>query len=214
MSDTKEAILNAALRLFARAGYEAVSVSDISGALGMSKGALYRHFQSKRDILDSILRRMRENDRDRAEQYGMPGEEDMAAGRPNAPLEEIRRYAKAQFRYWTEEPFSSDFRRLLTLEQYRDKEMSDLYQQYIASGPLAYMAEIFTETSGSAEEGERMALAFYAPMHLLYSAYDGAADKKAVLAMLDRYIDRFIDEQETPCPRGEDRRGQTSAKGD
>ena len=59
MSDTKEAILNAALRLFARAGYEAVSVSDISGALGMSKGALYRHFQSKRDILDSILRRMR-----------------------------------------------------------------------------------------------------------------------------------------------------------
>ena len=39
---TKEDILIVALHLFARDGYEAVSVSQIAGELGMTKGALYR----------------------------------------------------------------------------------------------------------------------------------------------------------------------------
>ena len=47
---TKEDILIVALHLFARDGYEAVSVSQIAGELGMTKGALYRHYKSKRDI--------------------------------------------------------------------------------------------------------------------------------------------------------------------
>ena len=57
MAGTKERILQTALELFAAKGYEAVSVSDIAGSLGMTKGALYRHYQSKRDIFDSILKR-------------------------------------------------------------------------------------------------------------------------------------------------------------
>ena len=56
--DTKERILLSALRLFARDGYEAVSVSSIAAELSITKGALYRHYQSKRDIFDHILARM------------------------------------------------------------------------------------------------------------------------------------------------------------
>ena len=41
---TKEKILITALRLFAQDGYEAVSVSRIAGELGMTKGALYKHY--------------------------------------------------------------------------------------------------------------------------------------------------------------------------
>ena len=33
------------------------------------------------------------------------------------------------------------------------------------------------------------ALGFYAPMFLLYAVYDGAEDKKAVLAAMDAYLD-------------------------
>ena len=50
MSNRKEEILIVALHLFARDGYEAVPVSQIAGALDMTKGALYRHYKSKRDI--------------------------------------------------------------------------------------------------------------------------------------------------------------------
>ena len=40
MTDTKENILMTALHLFARDGYEAVSVRTIAEELGMTKGAL------------------------------------------------------------------------------------------------------------------------------------------------------------------------------
>ena len=72
MSDTKERILLAALELFARDGYEAVSVSDIAGSLGMTKAALYKHYRNKRDIFDSILRRMEQRDAEQAREYDLP----------------------------------------------------------------------------------------------------------------------------------------------
>ena len=62
MKNTKEKILETALELFAAKGYEAVSVSDIAGKLGMTKGALYKHYTNKQDILDSIILRMEEMD--------------------------------------------------------------------------------------------------------------------------------------------------------
>ena len=62
MEDTKEKILLAALRLFANDGYEAVSVSEIAGELGITKGALYKHYKNKKDIFDSIVKRMEEMD--------------------------------------------------------------------------------------------------------------------------------------------------------
>ena len=45
MGNRKEEILIVALHLFARDGYEAVSVSQIAGELDMTKGALYRHYK-------------------------------------------------------------------------------------------------------------------------------------------------------------------------
>ena len=53
--NTKEKILVTALRLFAVYGYEAVSVSRIAGELGITKGALYKHYKNKRDIFNSIF---------------------------------------------------------------------------------------------------------------------------------------------------------------
>jgi len=43
----REAIMSAALACFARTGYDATRIRDISLASGVSDGALYRHFASK-----------------------------------------------------------------------------------------------------------------------------------------------------------------------
>ena len=72
MSNRKEEILIAALNLFARDGYEAASVSQIAGELDMTKGALYRHYKSKRDIFDCIVQRMEQQDGEQATEYDMP----------------------------------------------------------------------------------------------------------------------------------------------
>lgn len=193
MSDTKEKILITALHLFAKNGYEAVSVSMIAGKLGITKGALYRHFKNKRDIFQSIVEIMKNADRERAEKYSMPEGtmEETAEAYRQTSLDIIADYTKAQFRYWTEEAFPSDFRKLLTLEQYHDPEMARLYEQYLSSGPLMYMADIFSVLAGSREDAMQTALEFFGPFFLLLSAYDSAADKASMTELLDSHVDSF-----------------------
>ena len=58
MCTTKEKILLTALKLFAQDGYEAVSISKISGELGMAKSALYKHDKNKIYMFDSIINRI------------------------------------------------------------------------------------------------------------------------------------------------------------
>ena len=120
----------------------------------------------------------------------------------SVPVEKIRAYSAAQFYHWTEEPFSANFRRMLTLEQYRTPEFGKLYQNYLASGPLEYMAAIFRKLTETDEEARQLALDFYGPMYLLYSVYDSAEEKEAVPGMLDEHIDRFIARVETDYRKG------------
>ena len=189
MGDTREKILRKALELFAARGYEATSVSDIAGALGMTKGALYRHYDGKRAIFDSILKRMEQEDAQQARDHDLPEEpaQTDAAAYGTATAEDIVGFSKVMFRYWTEDPFAAPFRRMLTVEQYRSPEMGSLYQQYLAAGPMGYVADLFRGLG--LPDAERRAAGFYGPMFLLYSVYDRAEDKQAVTALLDAYMD-------------------------
>lgn len=198
MSVTKERILEAALALFAREGYAGVSMADIAGELGITKGALYRHYAGKRDIFESILRRMEQMDGENAANYDVPAEpiEQGAAAYGDTEIESILAYSEAMFRYWTEDPFASAFRRMLTLEQYRDGEMARLYSQYITGGPLKYMADLFREMTarGCWKENDPMQLAleFYGPMTLLMAVADGPDGENAV-ELLRAHLRRFVE---------------------
>ena len=193
--ETRERILQTALALFAEKGYAGTSMSDIAGALGLSKAALYRHYESKQAIFDSIVARMEARDREQAHRSGvpqdMPGES--GAADQKTTLAQLCAFSKAMFRYWTQDAFASAFRRMLTLEQYRDPAMARLLQQVLAAGPLEYVTALL---SGMTDDPQALALTLYGPMFLLYSVYDGAQDKEAVTAMLDAHIDRFAREWE------------------
>lgn len=187
--------MEAALELFAQNGYLGTSMNDIAKQLGITKGALYKHYLSKQEILDSITQRMNELDTERAEEYEMPLDEPngFAEAYAHTPTDKVRACSIAQFKHWTEDSFSSRFRKMLTLEQYRAPELAQLYQNYLASGPLEYMSAIFRKMTDSDEAAIQLALDFYGPMFLLYSVYDGAADKSAIIVMLETHIDRFIE---------------------
>ena len=194
VGNTKERIMEAALELFAQSGYLGTSMSDIAGQLGITKAALYKHYAGKQEILDRIVERMNEMDMERAKAYDMPETEpdSFAEAYLRVPVEKIRAYSAAQFDHWTKETFPANFRKMLTLEQYRDPELARLYQDYLAAGPLTYMAAIFRKLTDSDESAMQLALAFYGPMYLLYGVYDGAEDKEAVTPLLHAHIDRFI----------------------
>ena len=196
--DTKQRILTEALKLFSVNGYEAVTVEQIATAVGVKAPSLYKHYKSKRDIFDSIVERMNEMDLEQAKEYDMPEGtlEETAEAYRDVPLEKVRVYTKAMFLYWTEEEFSSCFRKLLTLEQYRDAGMARLYQQYLSTGPLEYMADIFRSMSDSDETARQLALEFYGPIYLLYGVYDDTRDRAGTLAAIDRHLDRFTEHLE------------------
>lgn len=185
---TKEDILIVALRLFAKEGYEAVSVSQIAGELGMTKGALYRHYESKRDIFDHIVKRMEQRDGEQAEEYDMPADEieSMPEKYGKVSLDNFLEYSKSMFAYWTENDFASSFRKMLILEQFRNEEMQALYQQYLVGGPAEYVKDLF-EGMGI-EDADKKAELFYSVMFFFYSLYDGAKEKEQVKERFEKAI--------------------------
>ena len=194
MGNRKEEILIVALHLFARDGYEAVSVSQIAGELDMTKGALYRHYKSKRDIFDSIVKRMEQQDGEQASDYDMPEDEkeSMPEEYEDISLDDFVEYSKSMFEYWTEDDFASSFRKMLTIEQFRSEEMQNLYQQYLVSGPAEYVKELFKNMKMN--HPEENAVKFYANMFFYYSVYDGAADKAKVKGQFEHMLNKIVEE--------------------
>ena len=194
MGNRKEEILIVALHLFARDGYEAVSVSQIAGELDMTKGALYRHYKSKRDIFDCIVQRMEQQDSEQARQNEVPEEsiEKVPEEYQNVSVEDFVGYSKSMFEYWTEDDFASSFRKMLTIEQFRSEEMQNLYQQYLVSGPAEYVKDLFKNMKK--KDPEENAVKFYANMFFYYSVYDGATDKTKAKCQFEYMLDKIVEE--------------------
>lgn len=194
MGNRKEEILIVALHLFARDGYEAVSVSQIAGELDMTKGALYRHYKSKRDIFDCIVRRMELQDGEQARENEVPQEsiEKTPEEYLNVSLDDFVKYSKSMFEYWTEDDFASSFRKMLTIEQFRSEEMQNLYQQYLVSGPAEYVKDLFKNME--IKNPKEKAVKFYANMFFYYSMYDGAADKAKVKCQFEQMLGKIAEE--------------------
>lgn len=194
-TDTKEAILKAALRLFSVKGYDAVGVTEIADAVGIKAPSLYKHYKSKRAIFESILERMEKMDSEQAKKYEMPQDamQETCSSCNKISAASIGVYTKAMFLYWTKEEFPSCFRKMLALERYKSPEMSALYRQYILDGPVGYMADIFAEiTNSEFDDAYLSALEFYGPMYFLYNLYDSEDNKEKVISLLEKHIDGFL----------------------
>ena len=144
----------------------------------MTKGALYRHYKSKRDIFDSIVKQMEQQDSEQARENEVPEE-----SIEKTPEE----YQNVSF-----DDFASSFRKMLTIEQFRSEEMQNLYQQYLVSGPAGYVKDLFKNMK--IKDPEENAVKFYANMFFYYSMYDGAADKAKVKYQFEHMLDKIVEE--------------------
>lgn len=55
MGSTKERIMLEALRLFSEKGYDSVKLSEISERIGIKTPSLYKHYESKQAIYDTLM---------------------------------------------------------------------------------------------------------------------------------------------------------------
>jgi AcrR family transcriptional regulator len=105
-ASTRERLLDAAMTLFARQGYAATSIADIQQACGLSpgSGALYKHFPSKKALLQEATRRQVElmgtmrDDYNRNRPTDVPGALRQGAEQIWASLDYNRQLLRVMFR--------------------------------------------------------------------------------------------------------------------
>ena len=55
MNKTKRKIFETSLKLFSEKGYDATSIEEITATVGVAKGTLYYHFNSKEEIFNFLI---------------------------------------------------------------------------------------------------------------------------------------------------------------
>ena len=175
--DTKEKILEAALKLFARQGYQATSVGEIAQAVGIKAPSLYKHYESKQAILQAILLHMEDSYSRQAAQLQMDGVSPGKDGPMFGSLTEdqLVQTVLGLFTYFRTDPWNSAFRRMLTVEQFRDGELSGLFSRLYFDDPLRYQSALFSVLGLG--EPDVLALQFYGPIYLLLTLCDREPDR-------------------------------------
>lgn len=183
---TKERILWVSLELFSQNGYDGTSMQMIADAMELTKGAFYRHYTSKQDIFDHIVLRMKEAAAERISITDLSSQS----------FDDLKNYILDQFRFWTEDPFASMFRRLLIIDQFRNPEMGALYQNWFGNMPLGGLEDLFRDMMAGEllrpTDPAALALTLWAQFHFLLTRYDNLSDKETVSSELVTVIESFI----------------------
>ena len=143
--DTKQRILEKSLELFASKGYDAVSVGEIAKAVGVKAPSLYNHFASKQAIFDAIVESTAahyEKDTGEISIHVQDVKQDFALFAhisEDALVEKVRQI----FFYSLHDHTVSQFRQMMTLEQFRSPELAELYSQRYVDRMIDYHADIF-----------------------------------------------------------------------
>lgn len=193
MKISKEKIMTTALELFSKYGYDAVSISSIASKLCVTKGALYRHYESKNALFESILDKVRNIDRENAESNSLPI--DNESEYHISTLDDFIEFTIKQFQFYTLDEFGSAFRRVVVLEQFRNGEMIHLYQDIFLNGPIKYTQKVFDSLIKDEKlieyDSYQLALEFYSPFFTLLSLSDHTANKLALVNELREIYKNF-----------------------
>ncbi|MBQ9766818.1 MAG: TetR/AcrR family transcriptional regulator [Lachnospiraceae bacterium] len=196
--NTKERILDAALTLFSEKGYHTVSVAQIADDVGIKAPSLYKHYKSKRDIFDAILSEMQTRYENQANTLNMNGNNATADADIFSSVSEdaLIQMGIGLFTYFLHDDYVCRFRKMLTIEQFHDAELSALYTKQYTDDPLSYQSAILSMLCAAGlfrpANANIMALHFYAPLYLLLTLCDREpAREPEALQLLEQHIRQF-----------------------
>lgn len=135
MKTTKEQILNSALTVFSQKGYEGALLRDISSSLGITKAALYKHFDSKESIWNAVI--------DYVESYYSKHMESVSDIPIPENWDELKELSLRQIDFTIHDDTVKRVRKLLSLEQYRDTRISTLATKYFITNMEVRFTKIF-----------------------------------------------------------------------
>lgn len=151
--NTREKIMDVALHMFSERGYEAVSIRDICGEVGIKESTLYYHFKNKKDILDSLVAKFR------AHIDGLLGHVDEISAKPEGKAEAASGKTKTSksntddpgllmvdsymMDSYLFDPFCNLMLRLMMIEQFHNEEIRELYEKTLFTDPYDIQMNVF-----------------------------------------------------------------------
>ena len=190
--DTKERILETALEMFSQNGYNGTNIRELTAALGLVKSSIYKHFEDKEAIWNTLLDRMIAY---YDEHFGS------AENLPPVPdsLEALVAMTMRMVDFTVHDEKIVMTRKLLTIEQFRDDRARALATKHFLTG----LSEMFTHVfSGMMDRGllrrddpAMLAFAYTAPISALIHLCDREPEKtEEALKQVEAFSRHFIKE--------------------
>ncbi|MTI94700.1 MAG: TetR/AcrR family transcriptional regulator [Firmicutes bacterium] len=134
---TKEAIFQAALELFSQRGYDAVSIREIAGAVGIKESSIYNHYASKEEILEQIFQFFVAR-----VQSARPSQAEARELLSYLSPEEFLKYLVMQVGKQLGEDMDKAAR-VIYGEKYRNARAKELYIETVFREPAGYYVHVF-----------------------------------------------------------------------
>ena len=140
---TRDKIMDVALHMFSERGYEAVSIRDICGEVGIKESTLYYHFKNKKDILDSLIAKFKAHiDSLLVHVDEITAEPDKKKKKKSDEIgaQMMDSYMMDSYLF---DPFCNLMLRLMMIEQFHNEEIRELYEKTLFTDPYEIQMNVF-----------------------------------------------------------------------
>ena len=193
--NTKQEILEASLELFSVQGFEATSISQIAGAVGIRKASLYSHFENKQAILDALVQEVLE--RYAAHSIFARAHQEKDAGDLPLTSDAAVQMIQGQIRYILHDPAIRRARKMLVIEQFQNPELAKLQTKQNYSDVLRYFTGLMERLIRNGvlveHDPEIMAAQFCLPVSVWINLCDREPDREPeVMELVEKHIRQFF----------------------
>jgi len=189
MAISNDEILNVSLTLFSQNGYDGTSLHDIADCLKVTKGALFKHYDSKEALWNALIDKV---DVYYGEHFGKV---------KNIPLpdtlEELRKLTLRQVDFTLHDETVKKVRKLLTIEQFRNERMSTLATKHFSGDIEAIYTDIFEHLMKNGkvktDNLSLLALVYTAPITMLIHLCDREPQRETeIIEKIKAHIDHYL----------------------
>lgn len=196
--NTRQEILEAALELFSEHGFEATSVSQIADVVGIRKASMYSHFESKQEILDSLVHDVLAQ----YEQHSIFARADwddpsFTEDKQNMTEESAAQMIVGQVRYIIHDPMICKARKMLTIEQFQNPMLAEIQTKQNYTDVMRYFTGFvrFMIRQGKLTDGEPeiMAAQLCLPVTVWINLCDREPQRESeIMELIGRHIRQFF----------------------
>ena len=189
-TDTKERILDEALRQFSKKGYDGTNIRELTASLGLVKSSIYKHYNSKEKIWNALLDKMI------AYYEAHFGSAEKLPPVPDT-LDGLVKMTMRMADITIHDEMIIMTRKLLTIEQFRDNRARQLATKHFLTGLTEMFTHIFEGMINKGllrrDDTDMLAFAYTAPISALIHLCDREPEKTDyAVSQIKKFSEHFV----------------------